>query len=177
MLRTGPRIATFSVCPPPPYHREGCRSTATVLSIDVSRALAMSFETHVGDLPHLLMYMLIKLSLFAAAFFAFLFWLFQPIVIENPGVAAYQPPPGTRLVPLPRKMDSPEVFEIHSAESPMVASVEDTKSKDSIIKKNNTRVVKPKQRQKTFPSYWYGERVIANARHRDWNGSRHNYWF
>ena len=54
------------------------------------------------DLNYPMLYYLIKLSLFAGAFFVFLIWLFQPIVIENPGVAAYQPPPGTRLVPLPQ---------------------------------------------------------------------------
>src|SRR5436190_13384076 len=99
----------------------------------------MSFETQEDDFTYPLLYILIKLSLIAAGFFAFLFWLYQPIIIENPGVAAYQPPPGTRLVPLPRKMDSPELFEITSAESPMVASVEDTNSK--VIKKNSTRVI------------------------------------
>ena len=61
------------------------------------------------DLNYPILYYLIKLSLFAGAFFVFLIWLFQPIVIENPGVAAYQPPPGTRLVPLPRKIDSAEL--------------------------------------------------------------------
>jgi hypothetical protein len=41
--------------------------------------------------------------------FLLLYWLMQPKVLENPGMAAYHPPPGTRLVPLPRKSDAPEL--------------------------------------------------------------------
>jgi hypothetical protein len=44
-----------------------------------------------------------------AALFLVLFWLMQPKVLENPGMAAYHPPPGTRLVPVPRKSDAPEL--------------------------------------------------------------------
>jgi hypothetical protein len=47
----------------------------------------------------------------ACLFFA-LFSLCQPTVIVNPGVAAYAPPPATRLVPLPRQSDAPELAEL-----------------------------------------------------------------
>jgi hypothetical protein len=40
------------------------------------------------------------------------YWLMQPRVIPNPGLAAYKPPPGTRLIPPPRKMDAPELVEL-----------------------------------------------------------------
>jgi hypothetical protein len=43
------------------------------------------------------------------AFFMTLNWLMQPKVLENPGMAAYHAPPGTRLVPLPRQSDAPEL--------------------------------------------------------------------
>src|SRR3954470_1897561 len=103
------------------------------------------------------MYMAIKLSLFAAAFFGFVFWLYQPNVIENPGVAAYQPPPGTRLVPLPRMVEAPEIIQIPSADSPMVASVNNNNvPKEPIIKKNSTRVAKLKPPRKIIPPSWYG---------------------
>src|SRR6267142_2385234 len=118
------------------------------------------------DWTYPVMYSLIKLWLFAAGFFVFLFWLYQPNVIENPGVAAYQPPPETRLVPLPRKMEAPEIIQIPSADSPMVASVDNNKPRDPIIKKNSTRVAKAKSRQKVVPSYWNAERLIANERQR-----------
>jgi len=137
--------------------------------------LAMSFKTQVNDWTYPVMYSLIKLSLFAAAFFTFLFWLYQPNVLENPGVAAFQPPPGTRLVPAPRKMDLPEILEIASAESRMGASVEANRSSDAIRKKTILRVGKLKPRQKVVPLY--RERVFANDRNRGWNGSRYNSWF
>jgi hypothetical protein len=35
--------------------------------------------------------------------------LFEPNVMPNRGLAAYEPPPGTRLIPLPHKMDAPEL--------------------------------------------------------------------
>jgi hypothetical protein len=38
--------------------------------------------------------------------------LFQPAVYENPGLAGYSPPPGTRLVPLPRKTDAPQLADL-----------------------------------------------------------------
>jgi hypothetical protein len=40
------------------------------------------------------------------------YWLMQPRVIPNLGLAAYKPPPATRLIPLPRKMDAPELVEL-----------------------------------------------------------------
>src|SRR6266478_9507515 len=101
-------------------------------------AVSIVEKQGVDDWTYLVMYTLIKLSLFAAAFFVFLFWLYQPNVIENPGVAAYQPPPATRLVPLPRKMEAPEIFQIPPADSPVVASVDNNnRPSDPIIKKNS----------------------------------------
>jgi len=134
------------------------------------------------------MYMAIKLSLFAAAFFGFLFWLYQPNVIENPGVAAYQPPPGTRLVPLARKMDAPEIFQIPvperrtfaAADSLRVASVSN-KPTDAVIKKNRARVANAKPRQKAVLSYGYAQRSFAyetqRQSFREWHGNRRNSWF
>src|SRR5215510_13493768 len=40
------------------------------------------------------------------------YWLMQPRVIPNLGLAAYEPPPGTRLLTLPRKMDAPELADL-----------------------------------------------------------------
>jgi len=43
-------------------------------------------------------------------FFGFaLFYLSQPAIYPNPGLPAYTPPPATRLVPLPRISDAPEI--------------------------------------------------------------------
>src|SRR5262249_23520297 len=43
------------------------------------------------------------------------YWLMQPRVIPNMGLAAYVPPPGTRLIPLPHKMDAPELKDLPPA--------------------------------------------------------------
>lgn len=42
-----------------------------------------------------------------ACFFLVLHTIYRPTVIPNPGLAAYNPPPGTRLLPLPGKHDAP----------------------------------------------------------------------
>jgi hypothetical protein len=47
-----------------------------------------------------------------AALFLLLFWLMQPKVLNNPGIASYSPPPATRLEPLPRKSDAPELADL-----------------------------------------------------------------
>ena len=141
------------------------------------------------DWSYLVLYMLIKLSLFAAAFFGFLFWLYQPNVIENPGVAAYEPPPGTRLVSLARKMEAPEISQIPLPDSRTFASVADSRTvvsvserpTDPVIKKNRTRVANARPRQKVVPSYGYAERSFAYAKQRpsfrEWNGNRRSSWF
>src|SRR5260221_12835523 len=48
----------------------------------------------------------------AAGFFLLLYFLYQPKISPNPGVAAYTPPPGTRLIPLPRRSDAPELADL-----------------------------------------------------------------
>src|SRR6266567_7500973 len=48
----------------------------------------------------------------AACLFYVLYSLGQPAINPNPGLAAYVPPAGTRLVPLPRVSDAPELAEI-----------------------------------------------------------------
>jgi len=53
---------------------------------------------------------------FMAGIFMFLYWLLQPVTITNAGQSAYIPPPQTRLVPLARKMDAPELAELAYAQ-------------------------------------------------------------
>ena len=125
------------------------------------------------------MYCLITLSLFAGGFFGFLIWLFQPIIIENPGVAAYHPPPGTRLVPVPRNIAAPQVVEIPTARNLAAFSPVDNASKDVAVKKSSTRVAKLRPIPKIIPP-WYAERAFAYERPRtDFRGSggRSRSWF
>ena len=139
----------------------------------------MTSMTEGDDLNYPIMYCLVKLSLFAGAFFAFLIWLFQPIIIENPGVAAYQPPPGTRLVPLPRHMGTPEVTEIPTARNLAVVPPDDSTTTDLAVKKSSTRVAKLRPLRKIVPR-WYAERAFAYERRpTDFRGSggRDYSWF
>ena len=136
-----------------------------------SLELAMTSTTDVDDLNYPIMYCLITLSLFAGGFFGFLIWLFQPVIIENPGVAAYQPPPGTRLVPLPRNMGTLEVAEIPTARNLAAVSPVDNTSKELAVKKRSTRVAKLRPIHKIIPR-WYAERAFAYERPRtDFRGS------
>ena len=52
------------------------------------------------------------MSSLAVALFFLLFSLMHPKVLENPGLASYRPPPATRLEPLPRKSDAPELADL-----------------------------------------------------------------
>jgi hypothetical protein len=131
------------------------------------------------DLNYPVMYCLVMLSLFVGTFFAFLIWLFQPIIIENPGVAAYHPPPGTRLVPLPRNIPAPQVAEIPTTRNLAVIPPVDNTSRDLSEKKSSTRVAKLRPLRKIIPR-WYAERAFAYERPRtDFRGSggRDRFWF
>jgi hypothetical protein len=50
----------------------------------------------------------------AACLFLLLHSAYRPTVTANPGIADYTPPPGTRLIPLPRKSDAPELAELRA---------------------------------------------------------------
>jgi hypothetical protein len=67
-----------------------------------------------------------------AGIFLFLYWLLQPVRIVNAGQSVYIPPPQTRLIPLPRKMDAPELMETaETASSPLAALAEATAPSNS----------------------------------------------
>jgi hypothetical protein len=65
---------------------------------------------------------------FMAGIFFILYWQLQPATIANAGQAAYVPPPQTRLIPLPRKMDAPALADIQPVGSALeaLAKVDDT---------------------------------------------------
>jgi hypothetical protein len=58
---------------------------------------------------------LIGIGGFLFAFGGFIHWLLQPVVLPNPGLAAYQPPPATRLEPLIRKINVHELSVVADA--------------------------------------------------------------
>jgi hypothetical protein len=85
---------------------------------------------------------------FMAGIFMFLYWLLQPVTITNAGQSAYIPPPQTRLVPVARKFDAPELLELAdtrplSTSLTALAQVEDAKPS------NNDRRAKKRNRSET----------------------------
>jgi hypothetical protein len=53
----------------------------------------------------------------------FLFYFSHPATYPNPGLAAFSPPPGTRLLPLPRKSDAPEIADLPDEPPSAVAAL------------------------------------------------------
>src|SRR5207302_288463 len=51
----------------------------------------------------------------AGVFFLLLYWHMQPSVLPNPGMTVRFAPPGTRVEPLPRKMDAPELAAVQES--------------------------------------------------------------
>jgi len=99
------------------------------------------------------------------------YWLMQPQVMPNPGLAAYKAPPATHLIPLPRKIDAPELVDSTPA-PPEVAKTKPDSPPISTSKatvptspKRTAKRSKPKSRHDDAASayaYWnrwgYGER-------------------
>jgi len=91
--------------------------------------------------------------------------LMQPRIIPNLGLAAYQPPPGTRLVPLPRKTDAPELADLPPTPVETVGAGPDRAS-PSVEKATVAASPKPVARRKPRPrpaddpasAYAYGGR-------------------
>jgi hypothetical protein len=85
---------------------------------------------------------------FMAGIFMFLYWLLQPVTVTNAGQSAYIPPPQTRLVPVARKMDAPDLVQVADAQplSPtLVALAQVEEGKPS----NNDRRAKKRNRSET----------------------------
>jgi hypothetical protein len=100
---------------------------------------------------------------FMAGIFFFLYWQLQPATIANAGRAAYVPPPQTRLLPLPHKMDAPELAEIPPLASPLeaLAKLEDTAtSKNSESgrrgKKRNRSETAQRETRRGYRTAYYG---------------------
>jgi hypothetical protein len=68
---------------------------------------------------------LVGITALCLAFASFLHWLMQPVVLSNPGLAAYRPPPATRIEPLVRKSDAPELTLVPDA-SEIGAEIKET---------------------------------------------------
>jgi hypothetical protein len=75
------------------------------------------------DQAAVIQFWILSLILAGVGGFSLLFYsATRPTIYANPGIAAYAPPPGTRLVPLPRTSDAPELVDLpDQAPSPLTA--------------------------------------------------------
>jgi hypothetical protein len=96
--------------------------------------------------------------------------LMQPRVIPNLGLAAYEPPPGTRLIPLPRKMDAPELADLPPTPVATVSG-EPERSPESVEKTTVAETPKPVARRARaraaddpMSAYAYGDRWGQSGR-------------
>jgi len=111
----------------------------------------------------------------SACIFLPLYSLTQPTVYANPGLAAYTAPPGTRLIPLFRKSDAPELVDLpeapHSALSAFAqAQTDENQAKADIRPPARKRAPRVDRRD-------YEQRKLDNAQqwdhgYRDWNNKR-----
>jgi hypothetical protein len=96
-----------------------------------------------------------------ACFAAGLFWLMQPKVVQNQGLAAYKPPPGTVVIyadparPPPVPSEPPETVGIAEpapavVESPAAATQTPAVATKKEIKKRETRTMPPRERWSPF---------------------------
>jgi hypothetical protein len=80
-----------------------------------------------------------------AVLFALLYWLMQPKVFENPGMLAYRAPAGTRLEPLPRVSDAPQVAELPAEQAVAAVAQESLTPEAQKPKKGEARKHAKKQ--------------------------------
>src|ERR1700730_6622677 len=90
----------------------------------------------------------------AACLFLLLYSLSNPTEYANPGIAAYTPPHGTRLLPLPRKSDAPELAELPAEPaSPLTALAQAQTSQKGAMSeppaRKRPRVATPENDQRT----------------------------
>jgi hypothetical protein len=135
--------------------------------------MAESLHSRTGDweLP-LLTFVLAILGILAATGML-MYWLDKPAVRPNPGMAAYQPPPGVRLIPLPRKMDAHELATVALEPSPLTALAQEyEKNPEKAEKPKRESRVRPRKAQRSarreyqYPVYGYAQ---------PWNGGNHQW--
>jgi hypothetical protein len=88
----------------------------------------------------------------AGCFFFLLYSLYQPTINPNPGLAAYVAPPSTRLVPLPRKSDAPELAAL-PADPPSPLSPLTALAKAQPSDEQAKRDIRPPARKRPRPDF------------------------
>jgi hypothetical protein len=110
----------------------------------------------------------------AACLFLLLYSLSKPTEYANPGIAAYTPPPGTRLLPLPRKSDAPELAELPAEPSSPLSALARAEASEDQAKRD---IRPPARKRPRVDPREYDQRRAGytqqwNGGYRDWNNNR-----
>jgi hypothetical protein len=143
-------------------------------NIKGSSALGPMMKTYGSDLDERalpLLWTVLAITGVVACFWFSLFYLSRPTSFPNPGLAAYTPPPGTRLLPLPRVSDAPELADVPiEPTSPLTAmaqaqtSQKQAKDPPSAHKRPRTVPRETEQRTLGYAPQWNG--------YGSWEGNR-----
>jgi hypothetical protein len=68
------------------------------------------------------------------SFWLFVIYLSQPTFYPNPGLAAYTPPAGTRLIPLLRESDAPELADVPEEPTPPLTAMAQAQLRQKPVK-------------------------------------------
>jgi hypothetical protein len=109
----------------------------------------------------------------ASCLFLLLHELCQPTINLNPGVAAYSAPPATRLVPLPRESDAPELADLPPDPASALSAMAQARAGDQPTKRD---AHPPRKRARVDPRD-YDQRKFGYVQqpdfgYRGWNNSR-----
>ena len=109
----------------------------------------------------------------AACLFLLLYSLCQPAINLNPGVAAYTPPSGTRLLPLPRKSDAPELAELPPDPPSPLSALAQAQTSDPPAKRE---IRLPARKRPHSDPHEYDQRGLGfqqwNFGYRGWSNNR-----
>lgn len=119
----------------------------------------------------------------AGVFFLLLYWHMQPSVLPNPGMTVRFAPPGTRVEPLPRKMDAPELAAVQESAPSSEALAYDASHRTSAekpkrearapVRKRARAVARREYREYQEPAYGYAQQQWTGS-YQPWGGGR---WF
>jgi hypothetical protein len=152
----------------------GARAPETGTNTGVPRYCLMA-ETSLSDewvVPQC--WILVVMLAGAACLFLLLHSLSKPTVLANPGITAYAAPPGTRLLPLPRKSDAPELAELRAEPSSPLDALARAEASENQAKPD----VRPPARKRPrvdpreYDQRRFGYAQQRNDGYRDWNNSR-----
>jgi hypothetical protein len=100
--------------------------------------------------------------------------LTRPRVYANPGIAAYAAPPGTRLIPLARTSDAPELADLpNEAPSPLTAFAQaqsNEKQAKADVRQPARKRPRPDPRESEQRKLGYAQQW--NYGYHDWNNNR-----